>query len=399
MKETKDKWVFKISLLSISLFLMMAPQISTALPLMYQAFPGVSSSAVETLATIPNFGIVAGLFLSPLLVNRMGAKATVITGLVITLLSGTFPMYVSQYVSILISRFIIGLGIGLFNSLAVSLVSDFYRSSEEETATMLGFQGVMGTIGSAIASFLVSYLVTISWHAAFAIYFLVIPSLILFTLFVPMEKKSQVKQATQMSQSQSLNRKDITIAGIMFFLFLFYMPMAYKLPVVITGEKLANLSELALITGASTLIGIPFGAAFGFFFKRLHDKIFPIGMCCVTIGFIGLAFSPSLVLMVICLLVLGFGFSLAVPYMYNWLSWSAPEGSMNLATTVVLIMVNLGVFLSPSVMGLLSTLFGSSLRSIFYASSAGCVLLSLYAILHYYKVHSPSLSKADEKAG
>lgn len=221
MKETKDKWIFKISLLSISLFLMMAPQISTALPLMYQAFPGVSSSAVETLATIPNFGIVAGLFLSPLLVKQMGPKATVITGLVITLLSGTFPMYVSQYVPILISRFIIGLGIGLFNSLAVSLVSDFYRSSEEETATMLGFQGVMGTIGSAIASFLVSYLVTISWHAAFAIYFLVIPSLILFTLFVPMEKKSQVKQETQTSQSQSLNRKVISIAVIMFFLFLF----------------------------------------------------------------------------------------------------------------------------------------------------------------------------------
>ena len=42
MKPVKDRLSFKISLLSISLFLMIAPQISAALPLMYDAFPGVS---------------------------------------------------------------------------------------------------------------------------------------------------------------------------------------------------------------------------------------------------------------------------------------------------------------------------------------------------------------------
>ncbi len=39
---------------------MMAPQISSALPLMYHAFPGIQQAGVQTLATIPNFGIVAG---------------------------------------------------------------------------------------------------------------------------------------------------------------------------------------------------------------------------------------------------------------------------------------------------------------------------------------------------
>ena len=88
-----------------------------------------------------------------------------------------FPMYAVAFTPILISRFLLGAGIGLFNSLAVSLIPQFYVDDEEELASMLGFQNVMSSIGAAVSSFLVSYLVTISWHAAFVIYFLVIPSL------------------------------------------------------------------------------------------------------------------------------------------------------------------------------------------------------------------------------
>ena len=114
-KRTQDHLIFKISLLSISIFLMMAPAISPALPLMYHAFPGVDQAGVETLATIPNIGIVIGLLISPFLIRFIGEKATILTGLVVTLLSGTFPMYATAYTPILISRFLIGAGIGLFN--------------------------------------------------------------------------------------------------------------------------------------------------------------------------------------------------------------------------------------------------------------------------------------------
>ncbi len=53
---------------------------------MYHAFPGV-----EMLSTIPNIGIVSGLLISPFLIKLMGEKPTIITGLIITLLVGTFP--------------------------------------------------------------------------------------------------------------------------------------------------------------------------------------------------------------------------------------------------------------------------------------------------------------------
>ena len=381
MKPVKDRLSFKISLLSISLFLMIAPQISAALPLMYDAFPGVSQSGVETLATVPNFEIMVGLFISPFLIRFLRQKLTVLAGLVITLLAGTFPMYATAFTLILISRFLLGAGIGLFNSLAVSLIPQFYDDNEEERATMLGFQNVMSSIGAAISSFLVGYLVTISWHAVFVIYFLVIPALILFTLFVPLRKESGQEVQNDSTQKQSVNCKVILIAVLMFFIFMFYLPMSYKLPNMIIENGIGSSSTAAMVAGFSTLVGIPSGTSFGFFFKKLRDKIFPIGFLLVTLEFFLTAISHNLFTLLLSMVISGIGFGFAVPYMYNWLGWVTPQNSVNLATTIVLVMVNVGCFLSPSIMGLLSSFLGTASNTLLI-SAIGFAFITIYAIAH-----------------
>ena len=383
-KRTQDHLIFKISLVSISIFLMMAPAISPALPLMYHAFPGVDQAGVETLATIPNIGIVIGLLISPFLIRFIGEKATILTGLVVTLLSGTFPMYATAYTPILISRFLIGAGIGLFNSLAVSLIPQFYGDDEEELATMVGYQNVMGGLGAAIASFLISYLITISWHAAFAIYFLVIPVLILFTIFVPLPReKVDENNQKKARPKQTVNKKVIMIAIFMFFIFLFCMPMSFKIPAFVVEEKLGTVSELSLLTGILNLVSIPVGASFGFFFKRLHDKIFPIGFLIVAIGFLVIAMSVNFVMLTIGSLILNIGFGLSVPYMYNWLDWSAPKNSVNLATTIVLVLVNVGCAISPMVLNAIT----SSAKMCLLVSAIFFGCFTIYAFIHYLRVH------------
>lgn len=391
-KNPQDHVIFKISLLSISIFLMMALAIAPALPLMYHAFPGIDKAGVEMLSTIPNIGIVIGLLISPFLIKLMGEKPTIITGLVITLLAGTFPMYATAYTPILISRFLIGAGIGLFNSLAVSLIPQFYSSNEEKLATMVGYQNVMGSLGAALASFLISWLLTISWHAAFAIYFLVIPVLILFILFVPLPSSRQKKtdKARKTKEKQTINGKVILIAILMFFIFLFYMPMSFKIPALVVQEKLGTVSEVSALTGVLNLVGIPIGASFGFFFKKLHDKIFPLGFGLVAIGFFIIALASNFVMLSLGCLILGIGFGLGVPYMYNWLDWSAPANSVNLATTIVLVLVNVGCAISPMIINAVtsSAKMGLLISAIFFAC------FSIYAIIHYLRVHKKQSATA-----
>lgn len=395
MEEQRNKLIFKVSLLSISLFLMMAPQIASALPLMYHAFPGVDKAGVEMLSTVPNFGIMFGLLISPILVKYLGQKVTILIGLIGTLITGTFPMYCFAYTPILISRFLIGLSIGLFNSLAVSLIPQFYSDDENKLAQMVGIQNVMGNVGAAIASFLVSYLVTISWHAAFAIYFLVIPALILFTLFVKLPKPEHHKVVTKKKTSQHVNGSVIKIAILMFLIFTFYMTITFKLPILIVQGKLGSTSQAALVAGFSTLIAIPIGACFGIVFKKIHDLIFPTSYLFVTLGFLGISLAQSMPILLGSIVLLSIGFGLGVPYMYNWLDWSAPVDSVNLATTVVLVLVNIGCFVSPTIIDGITNLCGSSSpRVAMLVSTVAFGLITVYAFIHYLSVHKKSKSEA-----
>ncbi len=244
---------------------------------------------------------------------------------------------------------------------------------------------------------MVGYLVTISWHAAFVIYFLVIPALILFTLFVPLKKESGQAVQNDSTQKQSVNGKVILIAVVMFFIFMFYLPMSYKLPNMIIENGIGTSSTAAMVAGFSTLVGIPIGASFGFFFKKLRDKIFPIGFLLVTLGFFLTAISHNLFTLLLSMVISGIGFGFAVPYMYNWLGWAAPQNSVNLATTIVLVMVNVGCFLSPSIMGLLSNFLGTAASNTLLISAIVFAFITIYAVAHYVRVHKLHVSNVKEE--
>ena len=170
--------------------------------------------------------------------------------------------------------------------------------------------------------------------------------------------------------------------------------MAYELPSLIVSQQMGTASTAALIAGLSTLIGIPIGASFGFFFKRLHNKIFPLGFIFVTLGFLITALSSNIAILFGGVIVLGFGFGLGVPYMYNWLDWSAPANSVNLATTIVLVLVNVGCALSPSLLALIAAPLGlNHPHGIMLISTFAFLVIAIYATIHYLGVHKANVAK------
>lgn len=171
-------------------------------------------------------------------------------------------------------------------------------------------------------------------------------------------------------------------------IFLFYMPMSYKIPEFVVSYKLGTASQYSVLAGCLNLVSIPIGASFGFFMKRLHDKIFPLGFGIVAVGFLAVAFSTSFVMLTISSVIMGIGFGLSVPYMYNWLDWAAPAGSVNLATTVVLVLVNIGCFISPTVLGMMS----SDPKMVLIISGIFFVIFTIYALGHYLNVHKKNVS-------
>ena len=389
MKKINPKsGLFKCALLSISLLLMIAPQISSVLPLMYSSFPQVSRAAVETLSTIPNIGIVVGLIISPFLIKLIGTKPTVMAGLAVALLAGTYPIYGTSYTPILISRFLLGAGIGLFNSLAVSLLSKFYQG--DELSTMLGFQNSMGSVGAAVFSFCVGLLAVLGWHATFAIYLVSLPIILLFGLVVslPNEKSSETNTGAPAAKEENkINGSVVEISLIMFFMYVFFMPMTFKLPQLATTQRIANVSQIAFVSSVATLVGIPVGMCYGYLKKKLQDLILPIGLLLQVVGLLALAYASNLPVLVIAVIVLGTGFGLSVPYIFNWLDETAPQNSVNFATTITLVLVNVGCAASPTIIDWLGSSLGNgSPRADMTMAGVGMAILFCYSLIHYFKV-------------
>lgn len=150
----------KFSLLSISILLMSHLAISPIIPNLYNFYHASNSNiglaSVESLATIPAMMITIFVLLSNGVIKFIGKKNTVLLGLLLIFIFGIVPAFTTNFKVVLISRLLLGAGIGLFNSLSISMISDFF--DEEHRGTMIGLRTAFLNIGKALTTFISGYL-------------------------------------------------------------------------------------------------------------------------------------------------------------------------------------------------------------------------------------------------
>lgn len=273
IEKEVSKPIFKATLLAISLFIMMPSVISPALPLMEKAFPNIPRVTVELLTTIPNFGEIFGLLINPFLVKKIGRKKVILIGLALVGICGTLPVIVNSFWLIFILRILLGFGIGIYNSLAVSLIMMIYENNKTELNRLLGFQNIMNDVGYIASAFIICYLVTLSWHAVFWVYILAIPVFFMFEHFIKVPKKTKHSSGKHFSLSnikQAFNSNIIYLSILTLLIYIFYMALAYKLPSFIVDFHLGNESMASLMLAVIAITGIPCGIAFNWLYTKLN---------------------------------------------------------------------------------------------------------------------------------
>ena len=372
----------KISLLGLSLLLISAFSISTALPPMLDYYsPTYNASQVELLVSVPSFSVVAMLLLNPFVDKWLNDRQLIMTGLILLSSAGIFPFFVQWYPLVLLSRLVFGMGIGFINAKAISIISQRYQGKER--IQMLGIRGSVELIGGASCSLLVGQLLKIHWTLAFLIYGFGFIILAMYLLFVP--PMEQIEKKEIQKSKQGLNKKDFAMilgmALLSGFVICINSSISLRVPLFQVDGKTIVGGESALVLSLEQGIGIAAGLSFASLLAHIKNRLLPMALLCLSICLFGIALANNLLILILSSVGVGFFYSIVLTIIFYRLSECIARNLLNKATAYVLLGCNLGSAVSPYILKLLA-LVSSSFSWIFLAYAIVSFLLFLGFLLN-----------------
>ena len=213
MKQTIEK----VGLLSLSLILTSSGAIAPAIPAMKAFYHQFSSTQVELILSIPSLFVVVTLLANHAIRRVLSERHIIIISLILIPLAGVVPFFVQEYWLVLASRAAFGVGTGLINAVAITILSDYY--SGRERAQVLGWRVSAEIIGCALLTLLAGQLIKISWMHAFLIY---TAGLVILAIFLTCAPRRQPRMPTEPIKTEgaspaahSLSRNQLsTVIGL-----------------------------------------------------------------------------------------------------------------------------------------------------------------------------------------
>jgi len=344
----------KFSLLSISILLMSHLAISPVIPNLYRLYnaqnPNIGLASVESLATIPAMMITVFVLLSNFIIKGIGKKNTVLLGLAMIFIFGLVPVFTTNFKIVFISRLLLGAGIGLFNSLSISMISDFF--DEDTRGTMIGMRTAFLNIGKALTTFISGYLIVYGVQYTFLVYALALPIFVLFLVFVPNPKNNESKQI-----SIKFHKETIILTLLTLLVGISYMGATIKIPTLVVEKYHLHPEVSRNLLTILAISGIFSGFLFGELVKKFKNLTLSIMLLFMTCGSFIFAIFHNSILFTIGAILIGISFVGTMSFNFFYISKKLENKYINFATSVILVGGNIGVILTPVVLTKLPEIF------------------------------------------
>ncbi|WP_049536943.1 MFS transporter [Streptococcus pseudopneumoniae] len=346
------QYLERASILALSLVLITSFSISSALPAMFDYYQGYPKEQIELLVSLPSFGIMIMLVLNGVLERLLPERLQISLGLVILSIGGTAPFWYQDYNFVFAMRILFGLGVGMINAKAISIISERYHGKTR--IQMLGLRGSAEVVGASILTLMVGQLLSFGWTATFLAYSAGFLVLILYLLFVPYGKE---KKETKKNEVESA-RLTGQMKGLIFLLAVeaavvvcTNTAITIRIPSLMVERGLGDAQLSSLVLSIMQLIGILAGVSFSFFISLFKERLLLWSGITFGLGQIVIALSPSLGVMVVGSVVAGFSYSVALTTVFQLLSERIPAKLLNQATSFAVLGCSFGAFTTPFILG------------------------------------------------
>jgi Arabinose efflux permease len=361
-----------ITVLSLSLVSGVSSLITGILPQLQQAFPEASATLIEWLVTSANLSALVTLLLNPKLTQHFGNRHVIITGLLLSALAGSWPFFSRGFWTMMVSRIILGFGVGLFSPHAISLIVQLYQG--DLRARLLGYQTGLTALGNALFLLAASLLVAQNWHHIFWLYLVLIINALLAIYWLPTvipPAKITDKQLTKLP----LPRKKWALLGLIFLTYLLIWGVQLKLPSLFTshhwgGAKLINLT-LALMNLGGLIAGLTFGPVH----RRLQRRTLTLGYVGACLTVVGLLLAPNAGIAVIMAISFNYIYSYTGPYLVLHGQMGLDQQQIQQMSSWLTITTIISAFFAPLIWNLLGQIGPGPTTDNALIWVSGCLLL------------------------
>lgn len=366
----------KIMLLTAILLLGVLDQapsvVNSTIPAMTETFSGHALSLIESITTIVNLFVTIFVLVSGFLVNKIGQKQTALLGIGIAAISSIVPVFSTNFYVVLGSRAVLGIGIGLSNALAASLLSAFFKGNE--LAKYMGWRTAAGGIGTSLMTMVAGQLLKLSWHMSYLVYILFVPTLLLFIFFVPEpekygvfvqkneEKKKSVKEANADNKLAGLGT--VLALAVLFFFFLVGATIfGTKLAQIFVTKNIGTASEASVVASIFTLSQMFGGMLFGYCYKHFGTKMLPVTILLRGLPLLVIGVVNSKILIGLMAVIFGLAGGMTVSLIFMTVSTVITPKNATLYNAIPMVGSNLGAFCAPFIAGYMGSAPDTAMRN------------------------------------
>lgn len=332
----------KFTLLFFRFYQMSMLGIPVILSEVSKEFPSCSLSLIQLIATLPDIFIMIFSLCAGLLFVKVTKKKIMLASCLIFILSGCIgALFPASYLNLVLCSVLLGSAIGLLIPSVIGVINDCFKGQEK--TKMIGNQNMAVSVGAIICTLFFGIVSSrYSWNLCYLFYAAALFVLVLILLFVPSEQKKDKQK-----KNININRKLVTFYSVLTLLFFSVynaIPVNFSIymnQLGITDTVLISIGSCLLLVGSTFS-----GWIFYHVYQRLYKTTILLGLLCLMLGLLVLAFSNNVILIFSGLVIAGMSLSFVMAASTNQILAKERSEAAELSVAVMMAASDGGGFLS-----------------------------------------------------
>lgn len=349
-------------------------------------FPHATELDIQMLTSLPSLLIIPFVLLAGKLAEKRDFIRLLRVGLWLFAASGVLYLFSSRMWQLMAVSALLGIGAGLIIPLSTGLISRYFTG--EYRVRQFGYSSAITNMTLVVATAVTGYLAEVYWRLPFAVYLLPLISLVLSAYLKKDAASVTIKQAAAIippiqSTPVISGKYGIHIRHLV-QLMLFYglvtyvvLAVTFNLPFLMEAHHFSSGNSGLMISLFFLAIMAP-GFMLDSLVKLLGNKTKLYSLLAIAIGLLLIWISPTEWLIVPGCILVGLGYGIIQPLIYDKTVDTAIPQKTTLALAFVMVMNYLAILLSPFITDFFQWIFHTGSQEFPFIFNLCITILIMY---------------------